>query len=316
MARRFSPQKQRRPRPFWLPASTYYFLVSGVVVGIFFLTWGVLSDGREEPWIAAGILASGTMIAAVAVREVIFRIRQKNIYLAQKRLDTSFTIPGSHRGSGHNEKLTVQQNDALIREIRKRSEAAEIFGNQAENHRQVFLLCEEYLSIAQKQLSSVSVSSPRLAALTKGRRRVERLHRHHTLRWAEIEVTRSTSMARERVSPVHKLDDARKALEVVATASAKYPHENVLNESKDVLISLVRSLQFGQMISEAEEFEAKAETGNAERIYQTILRTIDESDHNFRDEDATLRAIIAERLESLSNLTDPQDESDNFDLIV
>lgn len=316
MARRPVPKRRRKPQPFWLPASTYYFLVSGVVVGVFFLTWGILNDGREEPWIIAGVLASVTMIAAVAVREVIFRLRQKNVYLDQKRLDTSFTLHNSLRGSESVEKLTIEQNKALLNEIKKRSEAAEIFGDQAENHRQVFLLCDEYLSIVQSQLSNVAVGSPRLAPLTIGRRSVERIHRHHMLRWAEIEVTKSTNMARDRVSVEHKLEDAHKALNIVATASLKYPHESVLNESKEVLTDLVRSLTFGQMMSEAEEFEAASDPENAKDIYHTIIQMLDEDPNSYSDGDSNLRNIVTDRLAATPRSPDHHNVDDNFDLIA
>lgn len=316
MARRHISKIRRKKPPFWLPASTYYFLVSGIVVGVFFLTWGILSDGREEPWIAAGVLASGTMIAAVAVREVIFRLRQKNAYLDQKRLDTSFALHNSLRGHESFEKLTIEQNKILLDEIKKRSDAAEIFGEQAENHRQVFLLCEEYLSIAQNQLSNVAVGSPRLAPLTKGRRSVERIHRHHMLRWAEIEVTNSTNMARDRVSVEHKLEDARKALNIVATASLKYPQESVLNESKDVLTELVRSLTFGQMMFDAEEFEAASDPESAKEIYRTILQMLDENPNAYVDGGSDLKNIVTNRLIATTETPDNHNVDDNFDLIA
>jgi hypothetical protein len=310
------PKRRRKQPPFWLPASTYYFLVSGVVVGVFFLTWGILNDGREEPWIAAGVLASGTMITAVAVREIIFRLRQKHVYLDQKRLDTSFTLHNSLRGSESVGKLTIEQNRVFLDEIKKRSEAAEIFGDQAENHRQVFLLCEDYLSVAQNQLSNVAVGSPRLAPLTKGRRSVERIHRQHMLRWAEIEVTKSTNMARDRVSVEQKLEDAHEALNIVATASLTYPHESVLNESKDVLTELVRSLTFGQMMSDAEEFEAICDPESAKDIYRAILQILDEDPNAYSDGDSNFRSIVTDRLAATSKSPEDHKVDDNFDLIA
>lgn len=297
-----------------MPASTYYFLASGVTVGIFFLTWGILNDGRDDPWIPAGVIASGTMITAVAVREVIFRIRQENVFLEQKRLDSSFSVHSSARGAHGQDKLSVEQINALVDEIKKRSDAANMFGNQAENHRQVFLLGDEFLDVVQHQLSGVSVGSPRLAALTNGRRRVERIHRRHMLRWAEIEVFNSTNMARERMSPEQKIEDAERALEVVSVASAKYPYESVLNESADVLNDLIRSLRLGQMMETAERLEANGDAAAATDIYYEILKVLDEPGMN-GGSDTELREIVLERLSVSRKPNDPQNLNDNFDLI-
>jgi hypothetical protein len=123
-------------------------------------------------------------------------------------------------------------------------------------------------------------------------------------------------MARDRVSVEQKLEDAHEALNIVATASLKYPHESVLNESKDVLSELVRSLTFGQMMSDAEEFEAIYDPESAKDVYRAILQMLDEDPNEYSNGDSNLRSIVTDRLAATSKSPEDHKVDDNFDLIA
>lgn len=264
-----------RPRrlPFWLPASTYYFLAAAIAIGIFFFVWAILNEGSDEsPWITAGLFSSLTMIGAVLVREVILRNRRERIFAAQRRLDNSLlSAPIGLKKANDPEKFTIERNSVLLSEIKRKSEAAKVLSTLADSHREVFLLCDEYLSIARRELPSIGVGSPRLAAITKGRDSVERRHKFHMLKWAEIEVRRSTQAASESERFTVKLEKAKKALSIVETAVDHYPDEPGLTNSREILSELVVSIRVSNWIEKAERAEKKGNTSLALSNYHDAL---------------------------------------------
>ncbi|HQU93543.1 MAG TPA: hypothetical protein PLK77_14655 [Pyrinomonadaceae bacterium] len=252
-----------RRRPYWLPASTYYFLMTAVAIAVFFLVWAILAEAKEEnPWIAAGLVASTSMIAAIVVREVILRHRRHAIFLAQKRLDRSvLSIPVPVRQEEPN-KLTLERNAILLGEITRKSEAAKVLGHFPESHREVFELCAQYISVATKELPNIGVGSPRLAAIQRGRAKVESLHKEHMLRWAEIEIRSSiASVEDERFSS--KLDRAKKALRVAVVALESYPDNSDLINSRLAIEDFILSMRIGQAVQRAERAEGRGELEKA-----------------------------------------------------
>ena len=117
-------------RPFWLPPSNYYVLTAAVAIAFFFLTWGILHDaGEETPWITAGVGASIILVGAVILRVAILR-RARERYkpieppLAQR-------VPRQFRDRRSRNKLTLEQNAAILGEIKQKSNAANVLGTIA-----------------------------------------------------------------------------------------------------------------------------------------------------------------------------------------
>lgn len=281
-----------RRRPFWLPASTYYFLTIAVAIAIFFLVWAILAEAKEEnPWIAAGLIASTSMIAAIVVREVVLRHRRNSIFLAQKRLDRSvLSVPVPVRSDERN-KLTLERNAILLSEIVRKSEAAKVLGHFSESHREVFELCEQYIAVATKELPNVGVGSPRLAAIQKGRAKVESLHQEHMLRWAEIEIRDNISFGEEeRVS--RRLAGAKKALRVAMTALENYPDNRDLTDSRLAIEEFIVSMRISESIVRAERAEVR---GDLERALEgfTEARRLMQRNPRAVEDDSGIRRISA-----------------------
>lgn len=258
-------RRLRKGRPFWLPASTYYFLAAAVAIAVFFLVWAILGEARDDnPWIAAGLMASASMIAAVVVREIILRSRRNSIFIAQRKLDNSvLSAPVPVRRDLNPKKLTLERNAILLEEIRRKSEAAMVLDRLAESHKEVFELCDRYLEVAKQELPSVGVGSPRLAAITRGRDRVERLHRRHMLKWAEVEIRTKTQAALETDRHSTRLDLARKALNAAAFAFDHYPHEPDIVRSREAVEDFVTSIRVAGALQSAERSEAKGDLRRA-----------------------------------------------------
>lgn len=265
------PAKYRRP--FWLPASNYYFLAVAVAIAFFFLVWGILHEGEEHvPWIPAGIGASLILIGAVFLREIVLRKARNRYLLIQKRLD--FTLDNASlqtKSSQPEKKLTLEKNAQIIKQIQKKSDAAKILMKLSDGHQEVFELCGEYLEINRRELAHVGAGSPRLAGLRRGRDVVQELHRFHLLTWAEIESRHLTQEAKNRATIAEKTETAQKALNVIQTALQHYPEEQRLLESEEAVRDFVTSIRVAHFIEQAERSAFKGNYKRAVSHYKDAL---------------------------------------------
>jgi hypothetical protein len=168
-------------------------------------------------------------------------------------------------------KLSVEKNAAIVKEITKKSDAAKILGKLPEGHLEVFEMCNEYLLVNEKELETVGVGSPRLAALRRGREVVQDLHHFHLLSWAEIESLTLTQEAKNRVTISEKLETAQKALSVLDSALQFYPNEARLVESENALREFIASIKISHWIEQAERSAFKGNYKRAISHYRDAL---------------------------------------------
>src|SRR4051794_6278646 len=115
-------------RTFWLPTANYYVLAVGLSAALFFVLWGVLKDtGDETPWITAGISASLFLCGFVVFRQLMFR-RSRTAFIKQQ------PIKGVHKSLGSPKKLTLERNAAVLNEIKKKSDAANLLNSFSAGH--------------------------------------------------------------------------------------------------------------------------------------------------------------------------------------
>jgi hypothetical protein len=241
-----------------------------VALGVFFLTWAILAEAKEEnPWISAGLMASSSMIAAVVVREVILRVRRNSVASAQRRLDSSIlSAPALPRGERVPKKLSLERNALLLAEIERKSEAAKVLHTLSESHQEVFLLCEQYIELASRELPNIGVGSPRLGAIKKGRDRAVRLHKYHMLKWAEIGIRRDVAHLNfDRIGG--SLESAQGALRVAETALSYYADHRDLLESKLLIESFIASARALEAVERADQAEA---TGDLDTALDWLLK--------------------------------------------
>jgi hypothetical protein len=263
------------PKPaksFWLPASSYYVLAAAISAAFFFLFWGILHDGRDPtPWIGAGIAASIILGCAVVFREIVLRNARNRHRRNEQMLERAMSSLPSYGSSRGRDKLTLEKNALLLRQIREKSEAAKVLDRLSAGHREVFELCDEYLRIVSKELPSVSLDSPRLVALTRGRDKVSGYHHYHMMRWAEIETRELTGAAKSGVSTAERLESAGRAAGVIEFALRYYPHEPKLIESAPITGALFDSLKAAAAVEMAEAAEFKGEFEQALGFYKNAL---------------------------------------------
>ena len=276
-------------RPFWFPASSYYVLAIAAAAAIFFLIWAVLHEGNEElPWIPAGFAACIILGGAVFLREIILRRELRKFLLAQKRIDDNLK---NFATAPHRHKLTLQQHTAMVRSIRQRSEAARLNSAFADRHWEVFEICEEYMRLTEAELKTVSVGSPRLAALRQGRNVITDLHKFHLLNWAEIESRQLTQETKIQLKIADKLEAAQKALNVLEFALQFYPNEAQLTDSTTAIKEFITTVRVSHWIEQAERAAFKGNNRRAISLYRDALFFLARENVSSKD-----RELVAEKI--------------------
>ena len=284
-------------RPFWFPPSNYYVLAFAISIAFFFLAWGILHDGGEEmPWAAAGVGASLILIVSVVLRELIlvrtgYGVRLKQRPVGTANLRTSSTNPRDP------EKLTLERNAAILAEIQKKSDAANVLDRLSAGHREVFELCGAYIARNESELKSVSPGSPRLTALLRGRSAVAEFHRYHLLKWAQLEVYGLTNEARELEDAEEKKRAAKAALNVIDTALKSYPSDESLIDSQQLLRDMVVSISVSDWMEKAERAAFEGDYSGARELYREALFYLGRD--TVRND---VREVLAERIRAKLDL--------------
>ncbi len=258
--------------PFWIPASNFYLVAFVVAVAVFLLLLSILYDGVDDlPWIMAAVGLVLTLGVAVFVREVVLRNARER-FISAKLLDKSVRHIAKRKENRRDPgKLTLERNEVILREIRKKSDAAKVLGKVSEAHKEVADLSEEYLAVAASELGRAGAGSPRIPAIRKGRGMASDRHRYHMLKWAEIEARSLTQEAKTRDKVSEKIDTAQKALAVVDHALRSYPDESSLVDSQEVLQGFLTSIRVSNSIEKAERAFFKGNHKRAISLYQDAL---------------------------------------------
>lgn len=290
-------------RPFWLPASNYYFLAIGVAVAVFFLGWGILHDGQESmPWIPAGIISGLIILGAVFLREIILRRYRRRYMIDERRLDRNLrAVRASNSAARATGKLSIERNADLVRRIKKKSAAAKTLMRLPDGHFEVFEFCSEYLALTDAELPTVGTGSPRLAALRKGRETAENTRKEHLLLWAEIEAKRLTKEAIGRVTISERIETAQKASDVLETALEYYPDEEALISSKLAVAQVIGSMRVGHWIEQAERAQFKGNYRRAVSLYKDALFFLARDGDQVPDA-ASVAERINREIEKINNL--------------
>jgi len=270
------PEQNRRGtavivrRPFWLPASNYYVLTAAVAIAFFFLAWGILHDvGEETPWITAGVGASIILGGAVILRVALLRSARDRYKPIEPALAQKYAPQFRDRRSRN--KLTLEQNAAILGEIKQKSNAANVLGKFSAGHREVFELCSEYIERTESELATIGAGSPRFSALLKGRKSASDFHRYHMLQWAEIEARSMTGEANNQTDTEVRIKAAKDALGVIEFALVTYPAEQSLLESRELLREMAVSIRVSDLVEKAERSAFKGDLREAVSLYRDAL---------------------------------------------
>lgn len=280
-----------------LSSVNYYFLAAFVSAAVFFIVWAILHDGFDDtPFIVASLSASLCLVAFAIVREIIGRRSQKREIAARRLSHHLKLVGGNHRNNGRDGKLTLKRNEELLREIRTKSEAAKILSKFADAHKEVFDLCEQYMTIAAADLSVTHATSPRVPALKKGTISASRRHRFHMLQWAEIKARSFTEQTRTDGPLNLKIDAGEDALAAVESAIGVYPDESTLTDSREVLRVYLTSAKVKISMADAETAMDGKNSEEAVRHYEEALASLEKYDIESNE-----RALIYDKIRSELN---------------
>ena len=244
------------------------------------------------PWMVAGIGASLVLGSAVVVREIFLRKAKTRFLLVERNLDYNVrNFPSQARSGREGNKLSLERNAALIKDIQKKSEAVRGLSKISGGHLEIFEICNEYLTIAERQMETVGVGSPRIAGLRRGREIVGELHHYHLLSWAETESRILTQKARNYVTISEKLNTAQEALTVLNSALQFYPNDPQLTQSEAALKDFIASIKVSHWVEQAERAAFKGNYKRAVSLYRDALFFLAREDVN-TDE----RELIAEKI--------------------
>ena len=281
-----------------MSASNYYVMALAISLAVFFLVLGMLKEDREEPLIPAGVASSTVLVTAVVVRRLIISKHQSRVQ-AVKQLESNL-IALRVAGPSPEKKLTIEKNASILRELKRKSEAATVLSKYAEGHREVFQLCDQYLEINERELRHANPGSPRIAALRRGREIAEDYHRRHLLKWTEIESTSLLEHAHAAGKVSEKVNLAGKALAVIDSASTQYPSEPKLVESAAVIGDFIAKIKVMDLIERAGKAEMKGNRKLAVKHFKTALKELDQNSNHDDDRTAAIEKIKGE-LERLTN---------------
>jgi tetratricopeptide (TPR) repeat protein len=155
-------------------------------------------------------------------------------------------------------------------------------------------LCNKYLHQNKRELETVGVGSPRLAALRKGREIVREIHKLHLLNWAEIESRSNLSTAQNQLAISEKLEFTQQAIRILDKALESYPQERRLQESVEAVKEFKSSIKVSHLIESAEKAAFKGEKTEAVNLYRDALYFLQKE--NFQNAERRLieQNIIAE----------------------
>ena len=291
-----------RPRPLRPAAGVYYFSLLVICGFIFTVLWLIFYDdvSGDLRYLIPTLAAGAVFIVGIIFREVLLYRAHAKALREQRRLDRNINLKQAGSQGPENEKLSLEQHENLLGEIRKKSEAARILGHLPEGHKEVSELSERYLHRVSAELPKVKPGSPRLATFKKGQRKVRELHRFHLLRWTEI-VTRSLIQdARGYDNISERLSTARKAQEVLEYAVGYYPTERDLLESQELLDEFIVSIEMAEIMESARTAKDNGEYTVAVAAYREALSRLAEKDVGTRDLSLLSDEIEAE-LKKLEN---------------
>jgi hypothetical protein len=270
---KFQPEKFPPNQTFWFSPLNYYILTVAITIASFFTIWGVLHGLEDEmPWITAGIAASLVMISSVILRELILRKIYQKKGLVQNRLD--YGIKSVYKIKENNvksDRLTLQRNAEVLREIERKSKASKSFAKISASHLEVFEMCEAYLQKSNRELGGINKSSPRFAALSIGQKRIKELRRFHLMSWAALESQSFIQHSKVQQTINEKLENANRALEILDTAIQIYPQEQNLLESVEAIRDYIVSIKVNHWIEQAERAAFKENNKRAISHYKDAL---------------------------------------------
>jgi len=289
-------------RPFWLSASNYYTFAAAITIALFFLVWGILNEANEPtPWIGAGVFAGIVLAGAVLLREVILRMHRNRRLADHARLEKTLKLVSAFSNVDDRKKISLEQNKAWVAHIVQKSEAAKVLGRISEAHRNVFDLCERYLGDIADEIPYITPGSPRIAAFRTSAKRIQRLHKYHLLRWAELETSELRFGIQSRATIEDNLNSNRHAAKVLSFALGYYPDDPDLNASMAVVSDARLMISAAELTESAEKERTGGNPQAALELYRDALDVLTRNQAEIDESRERIIGGISAKIETIKS---------------
>jgi len=246
-------------------------------------------QAEESPWVPAGLAASVVMLVAAFARLLVARrVHNQHRFAAASR--------ESHEHSMRRPTLTqvmhsTSRHAAALRALQKQSATADE-QDSAERHHEVYELCSEYLTGAERALQSPALQADGRVALRSGQERVRELQRHHLLSWARNSALALTHEAQQRVRLYEKVETANRALDCIDQALRIYPDDVELNVSAQAVHEFITSSRVAHWVELAERAAFKGHHQRAIDCYRDALYYLERDQAGVSGSEAAERILL------------------------
>jgi len=258
---------------------------AAAAAALFFILWWML-QAEESPWVPAGLAASVVMLVAAFARLLVARrVRNQNRHTSHDAHQHAARQPTlnevMHSTSRHAAALRTLQRHSAVADER----------DSTENHREVYELCTEYLTSADKVLQSPALQADGRVALRAGQERVRELQKHHLLIWARRSARALTHEAQQRVRLYEKVETANRAIDCIDQALKAYPNDAELMISARAVQEFITSSRVAHWVELAERAAFKGHFQRAIDCYRDALYYLGRDGADSASNDAAERIL-------------------------
>lgn len=240
---------------------------AAVAAALFFVLWWML-QAEESPWVPAGLAASVVMLVASFARLLVARRAVRN--RDRQAMHNSYRHAAPYRAAFSQVMHSTSRHAAALRALQRQSAAADT-RDAAETHRELYELCNDYLTGAETALHSPALPADSRVALRAGQERVREMQKHHLLTWARNSARSLTHEAQQRSRLYEKVENANRALDCIDQALKVYPDDDELKISARAVREFITSSRVAHWVELAERAAFKGHSQRAIDCYRDAL---------------------------------------------
>jgi tetratricopeptide (TPR) repeat protein len=230
------------------------------------------------------------MLVAAFARLLVARRAVRN--RDRQAMHNSYRRAAPYRAAFTQVMHSTSRHAAALRALQRQSAAADT-RDAAEIHRELYELCNEYLTGAETALHSPALQADSRVALRAGQERVREMQKRHLLTWARNSARSLTHEAQQRSRLYEKVENANRALDCIDQALKVYPDDDELKTSARAVREFITSSRVAHWVELAERAAFKGHFHRAIDCYRDALYYLSR-DKPDADGEAAAERIIRE----------------------
>jgi len=240
---------------------------AAAAAALFFVLWWML-QAEESPWVPAGLAASVVMLVAAFARLLVARRAVRN--RDRQAMHNSYRRTAPYRAAFTQVMHSTSRHAEALRALQRQSAAVDA-RDSPETHRELYELCNEYLTGAEVALQSLALPADGRVALRAGQERVREMQKHHLVTWARNSARSLTHEAQQRSRLYEKVENANRALDCIDQALKVYPDDDELRTSARAVREFITSSRVAHWVELAERAAFKGHFQRAVDCYRDAL---------------------------------------------